>query len=63
VQSEESRSWGTESVAEEFKIPTLQLAYFTFDQDGRQVLERKNHHGTSCGFPELQCAISFSFAP
>jgi hypothetical protein len=63
VQSEETKSWGTESVVEEFEIPVLQLASFIADQDGRQVLEKKNHHGTSCGFLELECVASFSFVP
>jgi hypothetical protein len=61
VPSEESGSWGVESVAEEFEIPVLQLASFAVGQDGKQVLEKKNHHGTSCVFLELQCATSFSF--
>jgi hypothetical protein len=54
VQSEETESWGTESNAEEFGIPALQLASFATDQDERQVLMKKNHHGASCGFLDLQ---------
>jgi hypothetical protein len=61
VQSEETKSQGAESIAEEPGIPTPQLASFIADPDGKQVYEKKNHHGTSCGFLELQCAASFSF--
>jgi hypothetical protein len=61
VQSEETKSWGAESNAEESGIPVLQLASFAADLDGKQVLEKKNHHGSSCGFFELQCTASFSF--
>jgi hypothetical protein len=53
VQSNETKSWGVESVTVEFEIPTLQLASFATDPNGKQVLEMKNHHGTSCGFLEL----------
>jgi hypothetical protein len=60
VQIEETESWGAESDAEEFGIPVLQLASFAADHDGRHVHVKKNHHGTSCGFLELQCA-AFSF--
>jgi hypothetical protein len=63
VQSEETESLSAEFVTEELEIPALQLASFAADQDERHVLERKNHHRTSCGFPELQCAASFSFIP
>jgi hypothetical protein len=63
MQSEETESWGTTSIAEEFEIPALQLASFATDQDGRQVLEKKNHHRTSSDFLELQCTTSFSFIP
>jgi hypothetical protein len=35
VQSEETESWGAESDAEESGIPTLQLASFVAEQDGR----------------------------
>jgi hypothetical protein len=63
VQSEETESQGAESIAEESGIPVPQLASFVADPDGKQVHEKKNHHGTSCGFLELQCAASFSFIP
>jgi hypothetical protein len=53
VQSEETESWSAKSVAVEFEIPTLELASFAANQDGRQVLEKKNHHKTSFGFLEL----------
>jgi hypothetical protein len=53
VQSQETESWGAESDVEESGIPTLQLASFASDLDKKQVLEKKNHHGTSCGFIEL----------
>jgi hypothetical protein len=33
VQSEETESWGAESIAEESGIPTLQLASFVADPD------------------------------
>jgi hypothetical protein len=35
VQSEQNESWGAESDAEESGIPTLQLACFVAEQDGR----------------------------
>jgi hypothetical protein len=66
VQSEECGSWGTESITGEFEILDHQLAFWavrSIDQDGRQDLERKNHHEISYGFPELQCAASLSCAP
>jgi hypothetical protein len=63
VQSEETESWGDESNAEESRIPVLQLASFAANLGGREALEKKNHHRTSCGFLELQCAASFSFVP
>jgi hypothetical protein len=63
VKSEETESWGTESITEESRIRTLQLASFGADEDERHVLEKKNHHGTSCGFLELQCAASSVFVP
>jgi hypothetical protein len=63
VQSEETESWDADSVAEEFEIPTLQLAFFAADPDKKLVLEKKNHHGTSYGFLELECVVAFSFDP
>jgi hypothetical protein len=48
VQSEEIRSWGAESVAEEFEILDLQLALLAVHsatQDGTQGLVMMNQHG------------------
>jgi hypothetical protein len=45
VQSEEIRSWGAESVAEEFEILDLQLALLAVhsaDQVGKHVLVMMN---------------------
>jgi hypothetical protein len=53
VQSEETKTWGAESITEESGIPVLQLASFAADPDGKQVLEKKNHHRTFCRFLEL----------
>jgi hypothetical protein len=49
VQNEEIRSWGAESVVEEFENlgPQLApLAVHSAAQDGTQVLVRMNQHGT-----------------
>jgi hypothetical protein len=48
VQSEEIRSWGAESVTEEFEIPDLQLTLWVVhsaDQVRKQVLVMMNQHG------------------
>jgi hypothetical protein len=63
VQSEETKNWYAGSNAVELEIPMLQLASFAADQNEKQVLEKKNHHGTSCCFMGLQCAASSSCAP
>jgi hypothetical protein len=38
-------------------------AVHSADQNGRQVLLRKDHHITSCYFLYLQCAASSSCVP
>jgi hypothetical protein len=51
VQSEEIESWGAESVAEEFKIPDLQLALWAVhsaDQVRKQILVMMNQHEIKC---------------
>jgi hypothetical protein len=63
VKSEETKSWGTESIAEESRIHVLLPASFAANQNERLVLEKKNNHETSCGFLGLQCTASSSCTP
>jgi hypothetical protein len=47
VESEEIRSWGAESVVEEFEIPDPHLAHWAVhstDQVRKQVLVMMNQH-------------------
>jgi hypothetical protein len=64
VQSEKSRSWGVEFVAQEFEIldPWFVFGAVQFADLGRdEVPARKNQHELSCCSPEVQCvASSFS---